>query len=232
MVLLALKVGRGPVLLAGALSALAWNFFFLPPRFTLIIGSVEDGILFGLYFVVAIVLGQLVARIRSQEQAERRREERAIALYEMSRDLAEATSRDEVVWQLVSQVNRVFARAGRGGAGRVNDKLAAHPDSSLTLSEKELGVADWAFRQRKAAGRFTDNLPGAEALHLPLATERKAFGILAVGLPDKNARRSRNAICWKRSRDRRRWFSTAWNFAPPPSRRGCWPNRKSSAARC
>src|ERR1039458_4893735 len=108
VVLLALKVGRGPVLLAGALSAVGWNYFFLPPRFTFIIANVEDGILFGLYFVVAIVLGQLVARIRLQQGAERRREERATVLYEMSRDLAEASSRDEVVWQLVSQINRVF----------------------------------------------------------------------------------------------------------------------------
>ncbi len=101
-------VGRGPVFLAGALSALAWNFFFLPPRFTLIIASVEDAILFGLYFVVAIVLGQLVARIRAQEQAERRREERAIALYQLTRELAQAGTRDEVVWQLMGEVNRVF----------------------------------------------------------------------------------------------------------------------------
>ena len=124
VVLLALKVGRGPVLLAGALSALVWNFFFLPPRLTFVIASIEDAILFGLYFVVAIVLGQLVARIRAQEQAERRREERAIALYELTRDLAEATSRDEVVWQLISQVNRVF-RAPVAVALSVSDKLAA-----------------------------------------------------------------------------------------------------------
>jgi len=184
VVLLALKLGRGPVLLAGALSALAWDYFFLPPRFTFIIATVEDGILFGLYFVVAIVLGQLVARIRLQEEAERRREERATALYEMSRDLAEATSRDEVVWQLVAQINRSF-NTPVAVVLPENNKLFVHPDSSLTLSEKELSVADWAFRQRKAAGRFTDNLPGAEALHLPLATERKAFGVLAVGFPDK-----------------------------------------------
>jgi two-component system sensor histidine kinase KdpD len=102
----------------------------------------------------------------------------------MSRDLAEATSRDEVVWQLVSQINRVF-HTPVAVALPENNKLFAHPDSSLALSEKELSVADWAFRQRKAAGRFTDNLPGAEALHLPLATERKAFGILAVSFPDQ-----------------------------------------------
>ncbi len=185
VVLVALKVGRGPVLLAGAISALAWDFFYLPPRFTFRIQKLEDAILFALYFVVAIVLGQLVARIRAQEQAERRREERAVALYEFTRDLAEAASRDEVVWHLVSQVNRVF-HAPVAVLFSPNDKLAPHPDGSLSLSEKELGVADWAFRQRKAAGHFTDNLPGAEAFHLPLFTDRKAFGVLAVKLPDKN----------------------------------------------
>jgi two-component system sensor histidine kinase KdpD len=184
VVLLALKAGRGPVLLAGALSAIAWDFFFLPPRFTFVIAKVEDAFLFALYFIVAIVLGQLVSRIRMQEQAERRREERAISLYELNRDLAEANSRDEVVWQLISQVSRVF-QAPVALAFASNGRLASHPDNSFALTEKELGVADWAFRQRKAAGRFTDNLPGAEALHLPLTTERKAFGVLAVKLPEK-----------------------------------------------
>jgi two-component system sensor histidine kinase KdpD len=184
VVLLALKAGRGPVLLAGALSALTWNFFFLPPRFTLLIGSLDDGILFGLYFVVAIVLGQLVARIRAQEEAERRREERALALYGFTRDLANATSRDEVIWHLVAQTNRVF-NAPVGVLLAINDRLAPHPDGTLAFSEKELGVADWAFRQRKEAGRFTDNLPGAESFHLPLATDRKGFGVLAIKLPEK-----------------------------------------------
>jgi two-component system sensor histidine kinase KdpD len=184
VVLVALKVGRGPVLLAGTVSALAWNFFFLQPRFTLAIEKLEDLILFALYFVVAIVLGQLVARIRAQEQAERRREERAVALYEFTRDLADSASPDEVVWQLVSQINRVF-RAAVGVLLSMNQSLAPHPDGSLALSEKELGVADWAFQQGRAAGRFTDNLPGAEAFHLPLLTERKSFGVLVVKLPDK-----------------------------------------------
>jgi two-component system sensor histidine kinase KdpD len=67
----------------------------------------------------------------------------------------------------------------------VNGALETHPDGSLPFTDKEFGVADWAFRQRKPAGRFTDNLPGAKAFHLPLATERKAFGVLAVELGEK-----------------------------------------------
>jgi two-component system sensor histidine kinase KdpD len=167
------------------LSALAWNYFFLPPRFTFIIARAEDAILFVTHFVVAVVLGQLVARIRSQGEAERRREERATALYELTRDLAEAISRDEVVWHLIAQVGRVF-QAPAAVALEVGGTLAAHPDSTLALSEKELSVADWSFRHGKAAGRFTDNLPGTPTLHLALATERKTLGVLAVSLPGNN----------------------------------------------
>jgi two-component system sensor histidine kinase KdpD len=184
VVLLALFLGRGPVLFAGAASALAWNYFFLPPRFTFIITSTEDGVLFSLYFVVAIVLGQLVARIRAQELAERRREERATALYQLTREFAQAGSRDEVVWQLIAGINRVF-QAEAAVVLPAKNSLGAHPDSSLALTEKELHVAEWAFLNRQAAGKFTDNLPGAEALHLPLMTERLVVGVLSVNLPEK-----------------------------------------------
>jgi two-component system sensor histidine kinase KdpD len=184
VVLLALFVGRGPVFLAGALSAMAWNFFFLPPRFTFVIANVEDAILFGLYFVVAIVLGQLVARIRAQELAERHREERATALYQLSRELAQAGTRDEVTWQLMAEVTRVF-HSTVAVILPTGQNFSVHPDSSLTLTEKELNVAEWAFHHRQAAGRFTDNLPGAEALHLPLTTERAVLGVLSVKLPEK-----------------------------------------------
>lgn len=181
VVMLALFLGRGPVLFAGAASALVWNYFFLPPRFTLIIENADDGVLFGTYFVVALVLGQLVARIRSQEAGERQREEQSTALYELIREFAEASSRDEVVWRLIEQVKRVF-NAPSAVCLSLNGRLAPHPDSTLELTEKEVSVANWAFEQRKAAGRFTDNLPGAVALHLPLTTERKVLGVLAVSL--------------------------------------------------
>ncbi len=182
VVLLALFLGRGPVLLAGALSALIWNFFFLPPRHTFVIGSVEDAILFGLYFAVSIVLGQLVSRIRAQELAERHREERATALYQLSRELAQAGTRDEVVWQLTAELNRAF-QTPAAVLLPIQNRLAPHPDSPLALSEKEINVADWAFRHRQTAGKFTDNLPGAEAMHLPLATERAVLGVLSVQPP-------------------------------------------------
>ncbi len=66
------------------------------------------------------------------------------------------------------------------------NSLAVHPDSSLTLTEKELHVAEWSFLNRQPAGKFTDNLPGAESLHLPMMTERTVVGVLSVKLPEKS----------------------------------------------
>jgi two-component system sensor histidine kinase KdpD len=70
VVVLALFVDRGPALLAAALSALCWDFFFLPPLFTFAIHSFEDAMLFVMYFVVALALGQLTNRINAQRGAE------------------------------------------------------------------------------------------------------------------------------------------------------------------
>ena len=66
-----------PVLLAAALSALTWNFFFIPPRFTFHVGATEDTILFVMYFIIALVNGVLTHKIRQVEKVAREKEEKA-----------------------------------------------------------------------------------------------------------------------------------------------------------
>ena len=181
---LALFVGRGPVVSAAALSALVWDYFFLPPRYTFYIKSLEDAMMFGMYFVVALVLGQLIARIRAQEQAERQREERATALYLLTRELAEATTLDEIARRVVRLVGNAFQAPIALLVPESPGKLAAqaHPASTFTVSEKEQSVAAWVFQHRQAAGKFTDNLPLSDALYLPLATNTGTTGVLGVRL--------------------------------------------------
>jgi two-component system sensor histidine kinase KdpD len=72
VVLLGLFVQRGPILLAASLSALVWDYFFLPPVFAFRVSHFEDALLLVMYFLVAIILGQLTTRIRAQQEAERK----------------------------------------------------------------------------------------------------------------------------------------------------------------
>jgi two-component system sensor histidine kinase KdpD len=72
-----------PVLLAASLSAIIWNFFFIPPIFTFHIAKAEDAFLFLMYFVVALVNAILTYKIRETEKKVRDKEEKenTIKLY-------------------------------------------------------------------------------------------------------------------------------------------------------
>ncbi|MHB8260031.1 MAG: sensor histidine kinase [Bacteroidia bacterium] len=72
-----------PVLLSALLSALIWDYFFIPPKFTFAIGSTEDGLMFSMYFVIAIVNGVLTYKIRLMKKEAQQREEKenTIKLY-------------------------------------------------------------------------------------------------------------------------------------------------------
>lgn len=72
-----------PVLFSAILSALIWNFFFIPPTLTLHIGTPEDGLMFLMYFVIASINAVLTYKIREVERKERDEQEnsKAIMLY-------------------------------------------------------------------------------------------------------------------------------------------------------
>lgn len=69
IVLAGTRWNRGPVLAMAVASALAWNFIFIPPRFTFHIERPEDVVMFGLFFVVALSMGHLITRLRQREEA-------------------------------------------------------------------------------------------------------------------------------------------------------------------
>jgi len=72
-----------PVLLAAIVSALIWNYFFIEPRHTFMIHSVEDTVLLSMYFLVATINGILTYRMRRIEKQAMEKEEKAktIKLY-------------------------------------------------------------------------------------------------------------------------------------------------------
>lgn len=186
VIALSLKVGRGPVLGAGVLSALTWNFLFIPPLFTFAINKVEDATLFVTYFIVAIIAGALTARIRAQARHEHLREARATALFHLTRALAEARTFDEAASGALKQIDELFGARSALLLSRPGGTMMAHFAGSFAVDEREASVADWVGKHKRAAGRFTDTLPASAGLHLPLVREDCAVGVLVVVPPSGN----------------------------------------------
>jgi two-component system sensor histidine kinase KdpD len=185
VVALALKLSRGPVLAVAAAGALLWNLLFTEPRFTFYIEEFDDAMMFAMFFVVALAMGHLTSRLRRSEIAERQRERRTAALYELAHQAAFATDLDTGLRAAVNLIESIFTTKAALLLRQPDHTLSnvPHPASSLSLSEKEKGVAAWAFSRRMPAGKFTDTLPDSESLHLPLQGRTAVMGVLSVRPP-------------------------------------------------
>ncbi len=187
--LVAVYGGRRAAILSSVLGVVAFDFMFVPPRFTFAVSSVQYFITFGIMLVVALIIGNLNASVRQQARIAGYRERRTALLYAMSRHLAMARGRDELAEVAVRHVSQVFMSRVvllfADEQGHVIYPRASLLDVSYTGAD--LGVAQWVFDHRKPAGMGTDTLSGSAGLYLPLAGSERAFGVLAL-LPE-NPRR-------------------------------------------
>ena len=182
IVVLALFVERGPTLFAAALSAVLWDYFFLAPVNTLRITHFEDVMLFTMYFVVALVLGHLTTRIRAQQEADRRREELATALYLLTRDLNEPLNLAQMVERAVRHMEAAFKARVAILLPGVGNTLTAHGAGSFLVSQQDEAVPRWVLEHREPAGKFTGNSPAAEAIYIPLISGAAPVGVLGLKL--------------------------------------------------
>ncbi len=169
---------------AAGVSALAWDFLFIPPQFTFAIGHVHDILMFGAYFVIAAVTGVLTARIRARERAVRVREERAMALLALTKDLSAARSLDEVITAGVRNIGVFFkARIAVFLSDSDGDLIQTpHASGTFDAGAKEAAVAAWTYWNDRKAGRFTATLPSVQATYYPLSGPRYPLGVVGVVL--------------------------------------------------
>ncbi len=90
----ALRLGRGPASLTSIANVVAFDFFFVPPRFTFAVSDFQYIVTFAVMLVVALMIASLVANVRAQTRVAGARERRTSLLYAMSRELAATRSLD------------------------------------------------------------------------------------------------------------------------------------------
>ena len=163
----------GPAALAAVLSVCAFDFFFVPPRFSFAVSDVQYLLTFCIMLAVGLITGQLTAGLRFQARVASHREERAGSLYEIARDLSAAVQVEQVVKISDESIQRTF----RASAALLlpDAERAFDRDTPVTEAKRaagglavEIGTAQWAFDRGQPAGFGTDTLPGSEVLYIPL----------------------------------------------------------------
>ena len=178
----AIRFGLWPSVYASLVSFVAYNFFFTEPYHTFIVSHREDVLTVVFFLVVAVIVGNLAARLKAQVESMRITAKRTANLYDFSRKIAGAASLDDVLWAAVHHVASTLqchslVLLPRSG-GRLEIASGYPPEDQM--SPTAWGAARWAWEHGQAAGWGSGTLPGSEWLFLPLKTARGLVGLLGV----------------------------------------------------
>jgi two-component system sensor histidine kinase KdpD len=177
----AVRYGLWPSLVASVAASLCYNFFFLPPVYTFTITDTTNVVAFFFFIVMATIVSNVAARVRTQAVAAMARARTTESLYAFSRKLAGAGTLDDVLWAsayqaaLMLKVRVVLLLPENGSIG----VKAGYPPED-TLDTADLAAAMWAWENDRPAGRGSDTLPGAKRLFLPMHTGRGAVGVVGI----------------------------------------------------
>lgn len=178
VVLVAVRLGRGPAILAAFGGVALFDFFFVPPHFSMAVADAQYLITFAVMLAVALVIGQLAARLREKAFLAARREEEMRALYDLARDLSGAIDADRV-----AEIVRAFL-ARRLGVEAV--LYLPRPDESLVAIPAPHGGAgcqthvDAVHAQGRPMVLAAEESGYRPALALPLSSPVRTRGVLLV----------------------------------------------------
>jgi two-component system, OmpR family, sensor histidine kinase KdpD len=190
----ALYLGWGPSVLATIVSVVAFDYFFVPPYFTFVIGDVQYFLSFVVYVSVAVLISNLASNLRHKVELLKQSEARSTALYGLSLDLVTAHNVDQVLNILMRHTRQIFPgeMAIFLPVGRLLEIEALTP--GFEVNPKVTGVAAWVLHNRQPAGRGTSTIPQARSSFFPMITGDKITGVMAISLEGERALTPENLV--------------------------------------
>src|SRR5262249_45413092 len=104
----AAQCGRGPAMLNALLSVLAFDFFFVPPRWSLTVDDAKYVVTFVVMFLVAAVIGHSRSLIKRQAEAARLQERQTATMHALSRELAGTRGVEKILRVAVQHFSAIF----------------------------------------------------------------------------------------------------------------------------
>jgi len=185
--ILAVFLGIGPVLLASTMSAVAWNYFFIPPFHTFHIANTEDRLMFISFFIIALLNGILTNRIRRQERLVRSREDETNALFQLTGELSKTRGIDGVIKVAGDDFRKRFGAETwfiiQDGNNNLLPPAADKENSGADQPDPE--ISGWVFSNRKKAGRYTGTMNDSILTYYPLTGARISPGVVAFKIDEQ-----------------------------------------------
>lgn len=182
VVVVALWLGYGPSIVTAICSVLAFNFFFVPPQYTLQVADAQYLLTFLGLLGTGIVIARLTSRARNQTEAARQREQETAQLYSLSRELSATVERSTIVQRIVSHTYQTFHCETALYLPEVGGLKLAYKTDGFQSEKDEADLAQWSYEQAKPTGKGTNTIPRAVGHYAPLRTAQQTIGVLVLHL--------------------------------------------------
>jgi len=185
----ALVAGRRASLIAAALSVGVFDWFFVPPFYTLDVADPRYVTTFAVMFVASVVTGTLVLRLREQREEALARARRTAVLHAASHVLS--GSLDVPAVALATCRGAAEALGGEaawfvlGRGGEVSPAASEPEGTALRTSAAEL--AEWVAAHDGSAGAGTGHLASEPFICVPVRSFAGVLAVLAVQPSDGRA---------------------------------------------
>jgi two-component system sensor histidine kinase KdpD len=204
----ALLFGMGPSLFSAVISLLTFDFFFTEPRYSLTMHHLHDIINVVVFFLTAVIIGQLVKITRQQNLALQIRIKRVTLIEEMSKEFLVLPPVEQFVGGLVQDtkgwknalmvfrttvldhishivikylskiIDAPFFILFRGPEGKLQVWARNKPD--LDLTAHEMAVAEWAYLHGEPAGAGTQTLTNVKLFFVPMKSLEETIGVIGI----------------------------------------------------
>jgi two-component system sensor histidine kinase KdpD len=109
VLIVASKQGHGPSIFASLISTFCFNFFFLPPPFTITVEDPHNWVALTSFLITAVVASQLWSTARSRTQEAVKSREEIWKLYQLSRTSSAALDPKTLISAIAPKIQEVFA---------------------------------------------------------------------------------------------------------------------------
>jgi len=177
---------RGPIILAAVISAFAWDYYFIPPHFTMRIAKPEDAMMLFMYFIVAVTNGVLTSQLKTQKNKMFEKERRVNALYTLLKVLSEGKDLNDILRNSAQQLKNVFGFESVIFFPDDQNKLKKEPHQMSSFKGDELDwlAAESSFESKRETGKSTDTLQNADAKYFPLLGKNSVLCVIGVKISD------------------------------------------------
>ena len=179
--------GLRPALVASCAAALAYNFFFLAPTYTLTIQQPGNVVTFLVLAGVGIFASRLAGALRGEATVGARTATENAAIAAFGQRLATVSTEEDTALATCEEISALLGVEALLMTNTAERRIVCAVPRPVELNSVDMAAADFALARGEATGRDSGTLNASDWQFHPLKTSLGVLAVLGISAPSAQA---------------------------------------------